>query len=212
MNAYNTSRYWLQKLFLILDGIQDDIVLSDKIWLDETFYTVISKDIIRNDDGSKLRGKSRNQMCIGVATDKKNSVFLYEGTGQPTQKKTYDIFKNHIAPNSTLIHDEDTAHKKLVQVLSLKSISYTSKELKGLPDKENPLNPVNHAHAILKLFLDSHSGFVRKDIQGYLNLFAFVTNPPHEMLAKVELVINLAFKNPKLLRYRDFYGVNTESF
>ena len=209
MNAYNTSRYWLQKLFLILDGIQDNIVLSDKVWLDETFYTVISKDIIRNDNGSKLRGKSRNQMCIGVATDKKNSVFLYEGIGQPTQKKTCEIFKNHIAPNSMLIHDEDTAHKKLVRTLSLNSISYTSKELKGLPDNENPLNPVNRAHAILKLFLGSHSGFIRKDIQGYLNLFALVTNPPDEMLAKVEIVINLAFNNPTLLRYRDFYGANT---
>jgi len=210
MNAYNTSRYWLQKLFLILDGVQDSIVLSGKVWFDETFYTVISKDIVRNDDGSKLRGKSKNQMCIGVATDKQRSVFIYEGTGQPTQKKTYDIFKNHIMPKSTLIHDEDTTHKKLVRMLSLKSITYTSKELKGLPDKENPMNPVNRAHAILKLFLDSHSGFIRKDINGYLNLFSLVTNPPDEMLAKVERVVDLAFKNPKLLRYRDFYGVNTD--
>jgi len=208
-NTYKTSRYWLQKLFLILDGIQDNIILADKVWLDETFYTVISKDIVRNEDGSKLRGKSRNQMCIGVATDKKSTVFLCEGIGQPTQKITYDTFKNHIAPKSTLIHDEDTAHKKLIRELSLRSISYTSRELKGLSDKENPMNPVNRTHAILKLFLDSHSGFLRDDLQGYLNLFALVTNPPDEMLSKVELVINLAFNNPKLLRYRDFYSINT---
>jgi hypothetical protein len=30
-NAFTTSRYWLQKLFLTLEGVQDDIVLSDTI-------------------------------------------------------------------------------------------------------------------------------------------------------------------------------------
>ena len=37
-----------------------------------------------------------------------------------------------------------------------------------------------------------------------------VTNPPDEMLEKVEMVIISAFNNPKKLRYRDFYNVNTE--
>jgi hypothetical protein len=51
------------------------------------------------------------------------------------------------------------------------------------------------------------SGHTR--MQGYLNLFAFISNPPTELLEKVELVINLGFQNPKLLRYREFYGRNT---
>ena len=69
--------------------------------------------------------------------------------------------------------------------------------------------PVNHAHAILKRFLHAHCSFVRSDIQSYLDLFAFVTNPPRDMLEKVELVIKMAFKNPKLLLYRVYYSVNT---
>jgi hypothetical protein len=64
-------------------------------------------------------------------------------------------------------------------------------------------------HSILKSFLNSQSGFDKQDIQDYLNLFAFVSNPPHEMLEKVEKIINLAFQNPRSLRYRDFYGENT---
>jgi len=82
--------------------------------------------------------------------------------------------------------------------------------LKKLSDADNPMNPVNCAHDILKKFLNAHSGFNRDDMQGYLNLFAFVTNPPNDMLEKVENVIKLAFQNPKLLRYREFYGVNAE--
>jgi len=38
---------------------------------------------------------------------------------------------------------------------------------------------------------------------------SFVTNPPDDMLEKVELVIKTAFKNPELLRYRDYYSANT---
>ena len=136
-------------------------------------------------------------------------VFLVEGTGKPTQRQTYETFKSHIEPNSTLIHDKEIAHKKLAKELGLNSVSYASKELKGLLDKENPLYPVNRAHAILKMFLNAHSGFKRHDLQGYLNLFSLVTNPPDEMLEKVEVVINLAFQNPKMLRYRDFYCLNT---
>jgi transposase-like protein len=204
-NAFTTSRYWLQKLFLTLETVQNDVVLRDKVWLDETFYTVRTEDIVRHADGSKLKGLSRNQICIGVATDKKNTLFLIEGTGKPSQKKTLATFVDHIEPGSTLIHDRDSAHKKLVEALALNSISYASSDLKGLPDKDNPMNPVNRAHAILKRFLYAHSGFDRDNLQGYLNLFAFVTNPPHNLLEKVEIVLKLAFNNPKSLRYRDFF-------
>ena len=79
-------------------------------------------------------------------------------------------------------------------------------KLKGLSDKDNPLNRVNHAHMLLKVFLYAHTSFLREKTQGYLNLFAFVMNPPLEPLEKVDLLMNLAFKSSKKLRYRDFYG------
>jgi transposase-like protein len=208
-NSFKTSRYWLQKLFLTLDGVQDNIVLSGKVWFDETFYSVRSEDIVRKDNGDKLKGLSVNQLCIGVATDKKNSVILLEGTGKPSQAKTFEAFGNHIERGSHLIHDNDNSHQRLIKKLSLDSTVYPSKTLKGLPDNENPMNPVNRVQAILKNFLNSHGGFKREDMQGYLNLFAFVSNHPTELLEKVELVINLGFQKPKLLRYRDFYGSNT---
>ena len=142
-NTFKTSRYWLQKLFLTLEGVQDSIVLSGKVWLDETYYSVRSENIIRNADGSELRGISRNQICVGVATDKRKSVFLVQGTGRPSQKKTIETFRSHIAPGSTLVHDGESAHKKLIKELSLVSIAYASKSLKGLPGsvKSYPCKP-----------------------------------------------------------------------
>jgi len=42
-NAFTTSRYWLQKLFLTLEGVQDNIVLSGTVWLDETYYMCVQR-------------------------------------------------------------------------------------------------------------------------------------------------------------------------
>jgi transposase-like protein len=209
-NAFSTSQYWLRKLFLTLEGCQQNIILSKTVWLDETYYPVINSKIDRKEDGTKYRGLSHNQICIGVATDKQNVVCFVESFGKPAQRKTYQAFSTHIEPGSTLIHDGEAAHKKLISTLNLKSKAYPAKELKGLKDSDNPLEPVNRIHDRLKKFLNAHSGFNRDRLQDYLNLFAFAWNPPHEPLEKVEQVVNLAFQNPKLLRYRELFGLNIE--
>jgi len=211
-NAFTTSKYWLQKLFLTLEGTQDDIVLSGAVWLDETYYPLANSDIDRKENGTKYRGLSHNQICIGVATDKSQTICLVEGMGKPSQKKSHEAFKDHIAHGSILIHDKDDTHKKLVKELGLQSQTYASKDLKGLKDKENPLDPVNDIHDKLKKFLNAHSGFNRNSIQDYMNLFAFVRNPPYDMLEKVEKLLHLAFSNPKMLRYRDQFGSNNNDY
>jgi hypothetical protein len=208
-NAISTSKYWLEKLFLTVENTQDNVVLSGDIWLDETYYPLIMRDKTRNDDGTFLRGLSRNQICIGVATDKKNTICYFEGYGKPNQKRSFETFKDHIQPGSTLIHDKEATHRKLIKELSLKSVCYSSSELKKLADSENPLNPVNRTHNLLKMFLNAHSGFNREDLQGYLNLYSFVINAPEDHLEKVEKIINLVFENPKSLKYREQFHVNT---
>ena len=55
------SRYWMEKLLLTLNGSQDETILSDKVWLDETCCSVITRDRKRNDKGNLLYGLSRNQ-------------------------------------------------------------------------------------------------------------------------------------------------------
>jgi hypothetical protein len=205
-NAFTTSRYWLEKMFLVLEAYQSSVKFSGQVWLDETFYSVRSEDIIRTEEGNKLRGLSSNQMCIGVACDKSRTLCIFEGYGKPSQKKTYESFKNHIEVGSTLIHDKENAHRKLVKALQLNSIAYDSSKIKHLRDRDNPLNRVNRIHYLLKNFLHAHTGFVRNRLQGYLNLFAFVMNPPVNNLEKIEILLDLAFRNPKTLRYRELFG------
>ena len=59
------------------------------------------------------------------------------------------------------------------------------------------------------MFLNAHSGFSRDDLQSYLNLYSFVINPPYDHLEKVEEIIKMVFENPKSLKYREQFGLNT---
>ena len=69
---------------------------------------------------------------------------------------------------------------------------YDSRQIKQLPDSENPLNRINQYCRMLKLFLTSHSGFIRDDLQDYLNLFYFVMNHPKDKHEKVENFMGMA--------------------
>lgn len=202
-NSFSTSKYWLKKLFLTLENYQEPIVVGGRVWLDETFYPVVKSKIVKTPSGTKPRGLSKNQICIGVATDKDRTICFVEGYGKPSQKRSLDTFKEHIATGSTLVHDKDNSHKKLLSALSLTSEVYDARALKGVPDSHNPLDPINETHNRLKLFLRAHSGFNRDDLQGYLDLFSFMRNPPSDSLLKVEELLKLAFTIPKSLKYRD---------
>ena len=202
-NAYNTTRYWVEKLFLILKEWQDSIMLSGDVYIDETYYPLMEKDTEKRPDGKGMRGLSRNKICIGCAWDGNNLVCIMEGFGKPSKKHTWKSFSSHIKEGSKLVHDGDNSHSVLVKRLNLSEEVHTTKETKGLKDKDNPMNPINTQHAMLKKFLRSHSGFKREDIQNYLNFFSFIaSNPEQDTLEKVEILLKLVFENPKILRYR----------
>lgn len=202
-NASSTTRYWIEKTFLLLEGIQDDIILEDRVWIDETFFKVRTADIQHHDDGTEYRGLSMNQLCIGIGCDSHNrSVFLFEGYGKTSGRKTMDAFSDRIAVGATLVHDKEKSHQKLVNKLALISEVYDSRDLKRLDDSDNPLDPVNNLCRLLQLFLRAHGGFMRSDIQNYLNVFSVLMNQPENKYEKVEKLLSRAMDFPILLRYR----------
>ena len=60
---------------------------------------------------------------------------------------------------------------------------------------------------LLKRFLGAHPGFDRSDLQGYLNLFHVIANPPEDKMEKAAVVLNRAMQCPKTVRFRSFYNV-----
>lgn len=182
-NSSNTASYWFDKTMLLLEGVQDDIV--------------------HRPDGREPRGLSGNQLCIGIACDREHAVFLYEGTGKTSGRRTLEASRNHIRQGSNLIHDMEHSHGLLVKTLGLTSETYDSKEIKRLPDKKNHLFRVNEQRRPLKMFLNAHPEFIRRDIQGYLNMFSVIVNAPGNKYEKVEKILDLGIAKPILLRYRD---------
>lgn len=203
-NAFTTSKYWFKKTSIVCAGYQEQFTLKSPIYLDETYISVIKSDIVTN-DGKKLRGISRNQICIGTATDGEHTIIKILGYGKPTQIAVRDAFIQFISRNSLLIHDRERAHRKLIKELELMEEVYSSKELKKLEDKDNPLDPVNRVHALLKKFFKAHSGFNRAELQDYLHVFSFMLNTPDDALQKIEIMLTWALRNPHTLKYRAYY-------
>lgn len=201
-NSNNTTKYWIDKLFLMLEDIQEDIVLNGRVYIDETFYTVRNSNLTVKQSGLKLRGLSKNKICIATAYDNEHFVSYVIGKGKPSQKTVFEALSSHIATGSKIIHDGDNSHRFLINNLGLEEEIHLTAETKKLKDKDNPLNPINQKHNLLKKFLNAHSGFLRDDLQDYLNLFSLITNPPYSNYEKIEKVLKWVFENPKMLRYR----------
>lgn len=200
-NAFNTTKYWFRKVFLLLTDWQDSIMLEGDVYLDETYYSVISSEQMMNADGTKPRGLSSNKICIGVASDGKNTIAFVEGKGKPSKKQAWEAFGSHIAPGSLLIHDGDNSHSILIEKLKLTEEVHTTEDTKGLKDEENPLFTINRTHFFLKRFLNAHSGFNRAELQNYLNFFCFVSRGKSKF-EKVEELMEIAFQKSNFLRYR----------
>lgn len=59
------------------------------------------------------------------------------------------------------------------------------------------MGEVKRLYFFVETFLDSHSGFDRDDIQGWLNLLSVAMNPPEDKMEKAAMVFNRAVRNPK---------------
>lgn len=202
-NASTTGKYWLLKVFQVLKGIQDEVVLAERIWLDETFFAVKMSDAIKK-DGKLLRGISSNRIGVAVAVDSSGrSVFIAAGASKPSERSSLMAYGSHIEKGSLIIHDSEKSHNALIEQLGLRSRSCLSRDLAGLPDNKNPLRKVNRLHGLLKRFMREHGGFDRDRLQDWLNLFYSMMNGPKEPYEKVLRFIERAARTRKVVRYRD---------
>lgn len=205
-NDENTGYYWLNKIFLSLDKIQDNVILKGRIYLDETYLPVMPKDLVYK-NGKKLRGISRNEICIMTAVDEqKNMIIKSFGKGKPSQLRILEAFGKHIEKGSTLVHDGENSHKVLVKKYDLTEEIYPTKLTRNLNDKDNPMEPINSLHRSIKSFMERHGSYNRKNIQKWMNLVYFILSNQGDVRAE-EVILQLLkriISVSKLLRFRDF--------
>jgi|LAHS01.1.fsa_nt_gb predicted RNA-binding Zn-ribbon protein involved in translation (DUF1610 family) len=199
-NAYSTGRYWLSKVFLVLQEYQDSIIFVGRVYADETYVPKWeSKKVAKN--GKELRGLSSNQYSIYSLTDGNKCYLKLEGVGKPSVPKVTKAYSSHISKGSTFVHDGENAHREFIRSLNLVSEVHVVDKSKKIEDRNNPLEPINKVHRYLKEFLSSHGGYSRDTLQDWLNLFAFIYNNKGNNYQKAQAFIEMAIKMHIKLRY-----------
>lgn len=202
-NMPSTGRYWLKKVFLALRNYQDEILLGRNVWLDETLFPVIkSKEILVG--GKKLRGISRNKISVATATDGIHTVLIRGKTAKPTKRSTWLAYSGHILNGTHIYHDDENSHSVLMEnIPNLTETIYPTKMLRGLKDKDNPMYKINHIHSLAKSFMKSHGSYDRNELQDWMNLFAFIINPPFDRRKKAVILLKLIINTRERIKTRD---------
>ena len=202
MNAQSTGAYWLKKTMAAIESCQSHATLSGRVYIDETYFKSTREGtfLVR---GRKPRGLSKNLWCAATARDEDGHCCLIVcGRGKPDSERILSALLPHIAKGSTIIHDGENSHGKLVAALGGAEEIYTTEMTKGLPDKRNPMETINELHRYLKMFMSNHGGYRRQSLQGWLNLFYMVFTSfgnPAEFSMRV---IRMMLKCRKIIRYR----------
>lgn len=177
-----TGSRWMSKIFDAIADYQSEIVLGGKVWADETYVDVNSSERAEDENigkirkvRMKLRGISRNKICVLVGTDGRRSFLEVCGTGRPRKAKNLEISTSHIRPGSELIGDIDTSMQLAADALGLRRVMYKSNTYEAY---EN-LEPVDLVCDRFKLFIRKHRGFDKSNLQDWCNLFAFIDNEKH---------------------------------
>ena len=119
----NTAELWRKKIFNTVNDYQDHLVLSGKVWIDETY--VEDYKVLATKDGKHLRGLSKSKICIVVAIDQYlNMVAIISGHGKPSSKRILKALRSHIKEGSTIVHDGEHSHYKLIEELNAKEEFY----------------------------------------------------------------------------------------
>lgn len=202
-NSPSTGRYWTKKVFEVLRGYQDGIILGDRFWIDETYLRKEPSETSKDPEGRKLRGLSHDKFCVATATDGRKAVLIVMGCGKPSSSRMLKALSSHIKPSSTMVDDKEKAHLALAESLGLARESHPSAKLKNLADEDNPMNEVNTVHRLFKKFMSRHGSYDRSDLQSWCDLFAFIFAHHGNVAEMVRDFLKLAISTKKVLRFRD---------
>lgn len=169
--SHRTAYEWRHRVFATIDGYQDRLVLSGRVWIDELYLA--DSDIVRSAEFTQKRGLSKNKICIAVAIDAfKNAVVETCGHGKPSSKRINDALLAHIAPGSVIIHDKERSHRALVKAAKCTDEAYKADIAD--PAYLEAMKLVNNLCSWLRRYLFRFPGMKKDNLQSYLNWFVYL--------------------------------------
>ncbi len=161
--------------------------------------------MVKDGKGKLLRGLSRNNCCILTAVGEE-TVMAFCGVGKPSKARVLDGLGRYMEKGATMIDDGEKSHSVLEKTYGLTREIHYTRDTKGLPDSINPMDRINHAHAVFKRFMKAHGGFLREDLQDWCNLFCFIYNHKGNLSGMVKDFLQMAVSTHEVIRYRDSMG------
>ena len=166
--GHRTAFEWRRRVFATIDGCQDRLMLSGRVWIDELHLT--DSDIVRGSGFVQNRGLSKSKICIAVAIDAfKNVVAVICGHGKPSSKRIKDALLSHIAPGSVIVHDKERSHPALVKAAKCTDGSYEADVAD--PAYLEAMELVNSLCSWLRRYLFRFPGMKKANLQSCLNWF-----------------------------------------
>lgn len=159
-----------------LDGIQDGVVLTGNVWIDELYKSH------RRTDEKKKRGISSRQTPIFVAVDSSWGILFMKSRsdGKPARDDAETMIKPHLGSEVTLITTDKNNCHAFIEGLGFKHESIKA-DVESI-EFESKMKPVNDLCSHLKERLESHNGIAARYMQRYLILFWMIFNFAHRGL------------------------------
>lgn len=168
--SHPTALLWRHKVFATISDYQENLVLHRRIWIDETY--IFDSRVLHEDGYKRKRGLSKDLICIVVAIDTNGNAYaVICGHGKPSSARIYNALKNHIEPGSTIVHDGEKAHNKLIKEQRCISEAYIAD---NSPEYLMKMALINNMCAWLKRYLYRFIGMEMRYLQDYLNWFVYL--------------------------------------
>lgn len=211
----NTAFLWRHKLLEASQKANSDIVLEGNIEMDETYFRtsykgnhskwptsfVIPREAYERGHHSRpgrdknlknkarAKGLSMDQVCVPCAiTPNRLTVAKVCKLGSASSNGLFKVFKNHIAPESTIISDEYKAYSKFSKQMNINLIQIDDdKPIEGIN-----IQQVDSLHSQMKrMFNHRYCGVATKYLNNYIEMIRINLIARRSRESKLDIIMNL---------------------
>ena len=208
-----TAHYYRYLVFHSLLKYQDEVRLNGVILIDETFIRIQDKKYKKiREDGLDYRGLSFNQLCVITLIDLRGICIAKVSSRAMAMPNDFKRLCNiNIEYVDIFVHDGNPKQKQFMNQFKCDLID---------PRREQSdiysTAYIDSFHSNLKRYLFKHSGYRIKNIQHYLNFFAYrynqlsiakTENQRQNIKAKSKMIEDLLSRvkdNSKTINYKTY--------
>ena len=170
---FKTTLYYRYLVFEALRDYQKEIILNGTVLIDETFVRINNKKYkLYRADGKGIRGISFNHLCVITMINLQGiCIAKVSSRGMAKPQLFIDLCTENMGDINQFIHDGSTTQKQF-----LRQFDCPNYDARREGDGEYSTKLVDSLHSNIKRYLFKHAGYRLKNLQHYMNFFAYRYN------------------------------------